>query len=72
MSALFEIFVERCARTIGCQGNLIERLIKVAFAVSVMVPTAVIKLHETHASLDQSTGEQAVVGKRRLPRRGAV
>ena len=40
--------------------------------IAVLVPDFVEQLHEAHAALDQSPGQQAIVGERRLARLGAV
>src|SRR5690606_34724235 len=55
--ALFEVFDE-------CGGRLIRLLTLAAdsaFDIAVVVPTAVVAVHETHAALNEAPREEAVV-----------
>src|SRR6185312_10002336 len=63
-AALFEIGDQRRDRSIhflALGGQMAHEIIDRSGAVA--IPAPVEKLHETHASLDESAGKQAVVGK---------
>ena len=68
-AALLEILDERGAGLVGVRDSSWS---DVSDQVAMLVPGFVVELHEAHAALDQPAGEQAIVGKRRLARLGAV
>src|SRR5262245_13499699 len=64
---LLEVFHECRCWLIRFAANLVERLAQLRSFIAVMIPVGVIELHEPHAPLDESPGQQAIHGKRRLP-----
>ncbi len=72
-TALLEVADQRCHRPIGGRHLLGEAVGEAAGrAGAVEIPAPVEELDEPHALLDQAARQQAVVGKARLARLGAV
>ena len=69
---VFRSLIKCGTRLIDIAANLIEVAGQGLAGNAVVVPVGVVELHEPHAALDQTTGEQAVVGERRLAGLGAV
>src|SRR5579862_1464685 len=67
-AALLEILHKRRAGLVG----ILTVLLDVFHEISVLVPGFVVKLHESHATLHKSPGEDTIIRKRRLTRFGAV